>query len=305
MPFDRPINFPLKGGQLSHFLISGGQLFLVAVVLITHRDAPGWRTPSLAVLAALSLLAWALTVRRRRTITDLPISSIAAAAQWYVSLRGKGMPLDPPVRSRIFQVPCLWYRFQIEEKDTDGKWHCIDSGESEVGFVLNDGSGECLIDIEGSEIETLHKESRNDGDYRSTEWHLSINDDIYLLGNFRTINNAIELDGGEDVKALLETWKRDRKHLLERFDLDQDGEINSQEWNLARHAARREVEKMHGEARRQADTHIVECPRGGQLYFISNRDPAKLARRYLLWSIFHLSVFFAALAAVPWLAGGA
>ena len=301
MPFDRAIGFPLKRGQLSQFLISGGQLSLVVAVLISHSNAPAWRTPCLLVLALLSLLAWTLVVRRRRAIIDLPVSSIASAAQGYVSLRGKGKPLDPPVCSRLFQVPCLWYRFMVEEKDSDGKWRCVESGESEFGFVLNDGSGECLIDIEGAEIETTHRAVRNEGDYRSTEWSLSINDDIFLLGNFRTLNNTLTLDSEADVKTLLETWKKDPTRLLERFDLDKDGEINMPEWNLARHAARREVEKMHREARQQADTNIVECPRDDQLYFITNRDPAKLARRYLLGSVFHLSVFFSALAAIPWL----
>jgi len=45
----------------------------------------------------------------------------------------------------------------------------------------------------------------------------------------------------------------------------------------------------------------LSCPREGQLYLLTNIDPDKLARRYLWWAIFHLSVFFAALGALPWL----
>ena len=39
---------------------------------------------------------------------------------------------------------------------------------------------------------------------------------------------------------------------------------------------------------------------GGRLYLIANLAPEKLARRYGLWALFHLAVFFAALGALPW-----
>ena len=73
------------------------------------------------------------------------------------------------------------------------------------------------------------------------------------------------------------------------------------EWLLARQAARREVEKQHREARNEADVHTLRRPENGQLYLLSNLDPEKIARRYLWWAVFHLLVFFGALAATAWL----
>lgn len=291
-PFD-----PGRLGRFSQFIISGGQACLL--LLLFRFDAPAWRSFWLAIIAALSLLGWTLALHRRRAITDCPISPIASAAQGYLSLHGRGKPHEPPLRSQVFQRPCVWYRFETERRVSNNSWEHVASGESELDFLLDDGSGECLVSCEGAEIETTHREMRERDDYRTTEWTLRLNDEIYLLGHFRTRNHAVELNTREDMKLLLDDWKRDRASLLKRFDLDRNGEIDVREWELARAAARREVEKLHQEARERADTHIVERPPDGRLYLITNRDPARLAQTYLGWMLFHLAVFFGSLIAIP------
>ena len=57
---------------------------------------------------------------------------------------------------------------------------------------------------------------------------------------------------------------------------------------------------MHRDARNESDVHTLSCPRNGRHYLLSNIDPNKLARRYLLWAGFHVTVFLAALGAIPW-----
>ena len=47
-------------------------------------------------------------------------------------------------------------RYRIEHKDSDNKWHTLDSGESEDSFILDDGSGQCVIDPCAAEILTTH-----------------------------------------------------------------------------------------------------------------------------------------------------
>ncbi|NIO43193.1 MAG: hypothetical protein GTO41_25390, partial [Burkholderiales bacterium] len=56
---------------------------------------------------------------------------------------------------------------------------------------------------------------------------------------------------------LLAEWKRDKDDLIERFDLDGDGEINEQEWMLARQQARRDVKKEHKHIRLQSGTNVI------------------------------------------------
>ena len=287
--------------EYGQFITSGAQLLLLLVGAKLESRA-GWLF-CVGLMAAISLVAWLSTLRRRRAIADTPTSRIASAAQGYVELRGTGRPLDdPPLLSHLTSLPCLWYRYQVEEKSGSEKWHTVSSGESDVALILEDGSGRCLIDVDGAEILTRHKESWARDDRRYTEWKLLINDPLYALGEFRSIGGAtLELDAGSDIKTLLAGWKNDQPTLLKRFDLNADGAIDINEWSLARRAARREVEKQHRQARQEADLHTLRSPNNGQLYLISNLDPDKIARRYLWWAIFHLAVFFAALGALPWL----
>jgi hypothetical protein len=256
----------------------------------------------IALMAGISLFAWVATLLRRRAIAETPTSRIASAAQGYVELAGHGKPLDaPPLLSHLTMLPCLWYRYLVEKKGGNDKWRTVSRGESETAFIIDDGSGLCVIDVEGAEIVTRHKETWMKDSHRHTEWKLLINDVVYALGEFRTIGGSrLELDANRDINGLLGDWKKNKPQLLKRFDLNADGTIDMQEWMLARQAARREVSKQHREARNEADVNTMSCPANGQLYLLSNLDPEKLARRYLWWAIFHISVFFGSLAALPW-----
>jgi hypothetical protein len=289
------LSFRKSYGQ---FITSGAQVLLLCIGARMDSRA-GWAV-CLTLMAIVSLAAWTSTLRRRRAITDTPTSRIASAAQGYVELSGKGRPSDPPLSSHLTHLPCLWNRWQVTEGSGKNS-RMVDSGESELPFLIDDGSGHCLIDPEGAEILTRHKEFWRRGNRRYTEWKLLINDDIYALGEFKTLGGgSIELDARQDMKELLAEWKKDQPTLLQRFDLDGDGKISEQEWGLARQAARREVSRMHREARNESDLHTLNRPRNGRLYLLSNIDPNRLARRYLWWSVFHLATFLGALGAIPW-----
>ena len=292
------VNLRREYGQ---FITSGGQVLLLIIGAQTE-SITGW-TICVALMAVVSLIAWVSTLRRRRAISDTPTSRIASAAQGYVELHGTGKPLDsPPLLSHLTALPCLWYRYLVEEKSANNEWHTISSGESEVSFLLDDGSSRCVVDVENAEILTRHKETWTKNHQRHTEWKFLIDDPIYALGDFRTLGGGtVDLDAHHDINDLLSEWKKDQAGLLKRFDLNQDGEIDMTEWMLARQAARREVEKLHREARNASDVHTLRCPANGQLYLLSNLDPAKIARRYLWWAIFHIAVFFGSLVALPWL----
>jgi len=287
--------------EYGQFITSGAQLLLLAIgAKLETRGA--WLT-CVALMSLVSLVAWISALQRRRAITDTPTSRIASAAQGYVELSGQGKPLDyPPLLSQLTSLPCLWYRYRVEEKSGNDEWKTVSSGESEVSFILDDGSGRCVIDVENAEILTRHKETWTSGRYRNTEWKLLIDDGVYALGEFITLGGSrLELDAHRDINSLLAEWKKDQPSLLRRFDLDGDGSISMKEWALARQAARREVEKSHREVRNEADVHTLRCPTNGQLYLLSNIGPDKISRRYLWWSLFHLSVFFGSLAALSWI----
>ncbi len=276
-------------------LTSGGQLLLL-LIGVYFRTPTAWRV-SLSLIALLSLLAWLAVLRRLRAFTDTPTSLIASAAQGYVELQGRGRPLDGlPVCSPINELPCLWYRFKVERRSGD-KWVTDSSGESDASFLLEDATGTCAVDPEGAEIMPARFDKWLEGDFRYSQWLILEQESLHAVGNFRT-EAAGDFDASvdEEVGQLLADWKRDRPALLQRFDLDRDGELDVSEWQLVRAQARREVERRRAEeSLNRKDLHFMTKPGDGRLYLISTLSAAKLARRYRLWAWAHVAIFLCAL----------
>jgi hypothetical protein len=286
--------------EYANLVTSGAQLLLLLIgVKLESRN--GWLI-CLAIMAAISMLAWLSALNRLRAIRDTPTSKVASAAQGYVELIGRGHPFGEPMLSKLSLLPCLWYRYKIEQRTPKNEWRTIDSGESDDSFMLRDDTGECVIDPEQAEILTQHREQWQKEGYRYTEWKLIEHDSLYIIGQFRTQGgSSLEFNTREELNALLAEWKKNMPALLKRFDLNNNGTLDMQEWMLARSAAKRDVAKLMREAQAQPDINIISRPREGELFLISNLDQEKLSRRYLLWSWAHLLIFFAALGGIGWL----
>jgi hypothetical protein len=285
--------------EYTHLVTSGAQLLLLLIGLrLESRN--GWLT-CLSIMAAISIMAWLSALNRLRAIRDTPTSKIASAVQGYVELIGRGHPFGEPLLGQLSRLPCLWYRYRIEKRESENKWKTMDSGESDDSFILRDETGECVVDPEQAEIFTQHRDQWHDLDYRYTEWKLIEHDSIYVIGQFRTQGgSSLVFNTREELNELLAEWKKDMPALLKRFDLDGNGTLDMQEWMLARSAAKREVAKMMREEQAQSDINIISRPREGELFLISNLDQDKLSRRYLFWSWAHLAIFFGALGGIGW-----
>ncbi len=284
----------------AELITSGAQLTLLFIAI--HQESrEGWLV-SLSLMAAISILAWLSALRRLRAIRDTPTSRIASAAQGYVELMGDGRAYgETPLISKLSRLPCLWHRYRIDEENDKNEWRTIDSGESTEPFLLDDGSGICIVDPTGAEILTQHKDTWREAQYRYTEWKLISIDHLYVIGEFLTRSGAVEFDGRAELNALLAEWKRDKPALHARFDLNGDGGLDMKEWMLARQAAKREVVKKKREANAQPDIHLIGPPRDGKLFLISNLAPEKLSRRYLFWCWAHVVIFLGALGGIGWL----
>jgi hypothetical protein len=255
-----------------------------------------WRM-ALTLMAAVSLLAWLSNLRRLRALTDTPLSSIASAAQGYVELRGRGKPFSGlPVVAPPKGLTCLWYRLHVDRRSGD-KWVRDTRDESDASFLLDDGTGVCVVDPQGAEILPARCEKWQEGDYRYIQWLIIENDPIAVTGSLRT-RNAGEFDRtvSDEVKDLLADWKQDKTALLQQFDRNHDGTVDMSEWELARIQARLEVEdRRRQDIGKSADLHLVGKPEGGQPFLISTLSPDKLERRYRLWAWLQLAIFFVAL----------
>ena len=288
--------FRLTSAQGPWWLTGGAHFFILVVAFQadTHEIWP-W---ALFAMSVVSFVAWIGNHRRYRQINDLPTSKVASAAQGYVELVGRGELLDgEPVISRLSHRPCCWYRFQIEEQNSDDKWKTIDEGSSIAHFLLVDETGPCVISPEGAEIVTDEHRSWVEDPYRYNEWLLLPKSVLYAVGEFTTTGGNLREDVEErkDIAVLIDAWKRDQKSLIERFDLNQDGTISQKEWELARLQAAREVRKMRSEQVKPLveGVHLLRKPSDGRLFLLASEMPEALGRRYRWWSWLHLLVFIA------------
>ncbi|WP_333858598.1 hypothetical protein, partial [Denitromonas sp.] len=239
-----------------------------------------FRVVALVLVLAAALFGWLRSIHHSRLILDTPTSRIASAAQGYTELFGQGMPLDgAPLYSPLNGLPVLWYRLVVDEKDGDS-WRRFSDDESDASFLLDDGSGQCAVDPEGAELLITRKDVEIRDDRRYTQWCLIKQDPIYVIGDFTTLGSIDPAhDTARQVRELLADWKADHPRLLERFDLDGDGQVDLQEWELARAEAKREVRRQQAELHAAAEAHIVRKPEGRRLYLISDLDPSQLGRR--------------------------
>jgi len=286
--------------QYAALITSGAQLLLLAIAAQID-DPEGWMW-CLGLMALISVFAWFSALTRLRTITGTPTSKISSAAQGYVEFIGQGNYFDgTPVISHLMQLPCLWYRYKVERKNSKNDWHTESSGESPAPFLLDDGSASCVVDPSSAEIITTNKDSWTQGEYRYTEWKLLKIDSIYAIGELKTVGGSTtSITHKELVNQVLTEWKMDNDDLLKRFDLNQNGLLDMDEWMLARQAAKREASKRLDAARAEADTNFLMRPHDGRLFLISNLSPDKLARKYYWWTWIHLVIFFGALGGVVW-----
>jgi len=287
--------------EYAQLVTSGGQLFLLFVG-IKLESRTGWLW-CLGIMAVVSLFAWYSALHRLRMVSGTPTSRIGSAAQGYVELVGHGEKYGTPIIARYSNLPCLWCRYKLERRRSDNKgWHTEEHGESSAPFIIDDGTGKCVVDPQGAEILTKHKDSWTSGVHRYTEWKLIDIDLIYAIGEFKTAGGSTTtLTHNELVNQVLSEWKIDNENLMKRFDLDENGALDMQEWMLARQAAKREAEKRLDQARAEPDTNFLLRPHDGRLFLVSNLDHDKLALRYKLWSWGHIIILFGALGALTWL----
>lgn len=266
--------------------------FFALAVAINVGGRGAW-VGAFAVICTSGLTAWAGNTRRQRLIHDVPTSRIASASQGYVELSGHIAQTNEVLLAKLSQTPCVWYRYQIEEKDADDDWRVKEEGESTQDLVINDVSGACVIDPAGAEINTHHKNTWIEFGRRYTEFLLLADDDLYALGEFATVGpDTSPQSFKREVANLLTDWKTDRQTLLQRFDLDRDGEIDLPEWERVRAAAEAEVRAQHALLASAPPVHRLSKP-SQRPYLLSNLGHDVLSRRYRRWAWAHLAIFLA------------
>jgi hypothetical protein len=290
-----------------------------------------WLTvAALAAAAAYSFWyafkAWA----KNRVIEDTPTSRVRSAAQGYVEISGLSvLPPNCHNTAPLTRIPCAWWRYKIEERRYAGRsrsWCTIQGDTSTEPFLLDDGTGQCLIDPRGAEVfpgasnvwygPSEWPEVRiPDGTgilarladalltdkYRYTEYRLQAHEHVYAIGAFRSLGGA----GAEDTETaaanLLHEWKKNQAALLARFDTNHDGTLSAAEWEQARAAARRQVLDGRAAEVRPPSVNVLGDPMDGRAFLLAASDGETLARRFRRRAVVGIGGFVGSCAALTWM----
>ena len=288
------------GGGRARVVLSASYLLIgiACIVYAYSHQIPYLRLVGIGVLVLGGLFAWLGALKRHRVIADTPTATLRSAAQGYVELLGTCRALAGAELLGFGKAPpCLWYLATITEHRRGlGKNDTRTRIErSEECFLIEDATGECVVDPEHAEVLSAHTTRWREGNVHYKVVYLLPGDPIYAIGVLETLRAADgTLDFRADVSALLREWKKDRDALVRRFDTNRDGEVDVQEWQGAVSAAQREISSRHDALRLEPGVHMMRAPRDGRPFLLSNRDPEELTRRYQWWAWLHLTVFLSA-----------
>jgi len=247
--------------------------------------------------------------RRLRLVEDVPTSKIRSAAQGVVELQGTARALPgPELVAPGTQIPCLWYRYRLEERVHHGQhdsWRTVESRTSGDLFLIEDETGRSIIDPDDAEVISSATDSGWRGtDRRWKEERIIEGDPLYVMGEFQTHSAVEEQTLREDLRALLAAWKRDPAR-MRAFDANGDGQIDAQEWEAARKAAQEQVLLERAERSKSLGAyHVLRRPADGRHpYIISTVPEDRLLRRFRwqTWGGLVLLLGAAGLAAYMWI----
>ena len=304
-----------------------------AISLVRSLDPEeyGFTLVFLIVAALIVFYCFIREWKRWHLIKDMPTARLRSAHQGYIELEGKGRSVaDQPVFAPLSNHECLWYHSRIERKETileqkrsRVEWKILYQHTSSNSFLLDDGTGTCLVNPEGAEITSNEKlvwhgntewPARTkilDNDstivalasrYRYTEQLILPGQRLYLIGQLQTGSPAMEQPVREIARNLISDWKLDQQQLLERFDTNRDGEIDQAEWEVVRATALSQAQALHEQLLQEPEIHHVFRPKDDRRPFIISTHPqTELIRQYRRNALIALAAFLGITGCAIWL----
>ncbi len=285
-----------------------------------------WPWAILSLVAGLAGFYFTFrNLMRARIIEDTPTAKIRSAHQGYVELVGHTESMDGrPIIAPLTGSECCWYHYKIERKSGKDEWKTLEQETSAVPFLLRDETDVCIIYPEGADVtptdqstwfgHTRQPTDRNPprhrldagsgwtkfsvvrGDHRYTERRIYPGDQLYTIGAFKTLDDIDHQRSRQAMaRDLLRQWKQDHDELLERFDHNNDGRIDVEEWEQARAQAVVQATREHAEQLMSQVLHTLSKTTSRRHPFLLSSLPQfSLVRRYRIWSVVSAVAFFVA-----------
>jgi hypothetical protein len=253
-------------------------------------------------------------LRKKRRIEDVPTSTVRGMAMGLVELIGEAKKTRP-LKSPLTNTDCVYYRYNISEYRSSGKsgrWVTIASGNSKAcPFTLDDGTGKIDVFPEGAETllpvdyefrtgwgkqlpdnlkdyETRFKLSRRwlgRGTLRFQEWYVKEGEKVYVLGTAKKSRDFVD-DRKQKLAKRIEELK-DNEEKMKAVDLDKDGQISQEEWDLAVSNIERQLleeEIKSGQLQEGADV-MIGKGEVEKMFIISDHSQKDLINK-LKWQAF-------------------
>lgn len=194
---------------------------------------------------------------RKRLIQNTPLSTVRSLAVGPVELYGRAEGKNL-LTTFFAKEKCLYFHSiqeRFEERGKKGCWVKEMDFKSEVPFFLNDGTGRIFLDPTGAETELDLRYTKRVGDMRYREYYVMPGEFIYVLGTVRPFETVWDLQRRAIERKSIELEKDYEKRAL--LDLNQDGWIDQEEWQIAREAIAKEVAEEFRAAREKEEEQDV------------------------------------------------
>lgn len=258
-----------------------------------------WITALVVAGAAIGITRHGLQAFwRLRLVVDTPTARLRSVPEGYVELRGRARPQRALVTTPLSGTQCVWYRYRVEERRQSGRnssWVTVQRGDAGRPFLLDDGTGHCLVDPTGAlvrcrDLQVWEERRVNPGligllgahkRYRHSEERIHDGESVYLLGRLETPRRGAQ-ERRQLTRHLLAQWKRDPSR-MQAFDRDGNGQIDLGEWDRARDKAEALAERA--EARLAAEAPLATVGNTGDSrhpFVISTEDAKAMLQRLRL-----------------------
>lgn len=270
---------------------------IFGVMLYVSEDIR-FLAPIGGALGLLFFLHGFVCLRRARRIENIPTSRIRSMPMGPVEIAGKAASYAP-LKTPYSMVDCVWYSFVVKEYREHfstygrrGAFVNVASGNSEdIPFYVEDDTGKVLIDPRGSVVEVkcrqvTHRSPPGSGRRRGlgvsagytriTETYIPWQYPVYVMGVAQHHKESGDSGRAEYLQRLRELKQLPEK--LARFDLNQDGRIDPEEWERARAAVERELLLEKLKSPQSEEVVYIGKGESGELFMISDRSEHELVR---------------------------
>ncbi|MDD2558197.1 MAG: GIDE domain-containing protein [Desulfuromonadaceae bacterium] len=262
----------------------------------------------------LGLLSIGIALRYfllKRHIDNTPTSKIRSLAMGMVEIHGRAERTHALV-SPVSGLPCVYYRIKRYKRrhvrgssmrhtlsgSGDNQWSLVSiTSSSTVPFMVRDETGAIEIDPARADIKirTTHAGtgamsrlpfSVNEGKNANMRWVeelIPAGSPIYILGFARTqITTPTQT---EMLRQALKDLKQDHAQ-LQQYDLNGDGHIDSNEWELARQATETQllIDQLNQDQESNTRSYISRPPTGNYPFLIAETESELHLTRKLKYS---------------------